>query len=63
MLGDLLLRILEKWPKPLISFLTQVREENLEIARLTGQAPAYYIKTRPMGPTQKSPKERIDYVV
>ena len=64
MLGDLLLKILEKRPKPLQTLLNQVRESNVELARLrleSGQAQAYIIRSTPTGPAK--PREVISYVV
>jgi len=69
MLGDLLLSIIEKRPKPLQALLAQIREENHQLAMARAesgqQAPAYIIRrpTSPASPTQKIREGKPSYVV
>jgi len=68
MLGDLLLRILEKRPRPLLSLLAKVQEDNIELAKIrleSGQVPAYIVRrpTSPASSTQKIREGKPSYVV
>ncbi len=65
MIGDNLIRLLNGRPKPLQALLAQIRQENLEVFRLTGELPKIYLRgSKPIDNVKPEPRrEKISYVV